>query len=145
MADRGAWSACFTMMQWLARLKRGFQHIDGLLVGDWLTIALCLGLILLYWPEASLGQAKKCQIRQGGQVIGVYDLDQRRRISVKGPLGVSVVQIQQGKVRFSQAPCHNQYCLQQGWLSHAGEVALCLPNQVSIILLGERGFDSLAY
>jgi len=34
----------------------------------------------------------------------------------------------------------------QGWLSHAGQVAICLPNQISLELLAERKlYDSLSY
>ncbi|MEQ1673721.1 MAG: NusG domain II-containing protein, partial [Candidatus Nitrotoga sp.] len=37
-------------------------------------------------------------------------------------------------------------CVQQGWLKQAGEIALCLPNQVSVELSnGKSSYDSLNY
>lgn len=117
-----------------------------LLWGDWLVLAL--SLVVTSWAWTGWGhttQAQKCQIRQGTHNIGTFDLNQDRHIRVRGAIGESVIHIRHGKVRMEQAPCQHQYCVQQGWLSHAGQVALCLPNQVSIVLLGNAGFDSLSY
>jgi hypothetical protein len=36
--------------------------------------------------------------------------------------------------------------VRQGWLTQAGEVAICLPNQVSLELIGStKRYDSLSY
>ena len=114
--------------------------------GDWLVLSLALWLTSWSWLHGSQqAVASKCQIRQGGRLIGTYDLHQERHVRVHGPLGDSHIHIHAGKVRFEHAPCPNQYCVHQGWLSRAGQAALCLPNQVSITLLGERRFDSISY
>lgn len=134
------------MTRWHRVAISAWQLARGMRIGDYLTIGLSMLLIALSWPQrASQQHATQCQIRQGQRVVGVYDLAQTRQIRVQGAQGVSVIQIANGKVRFLQGPCHNQYCVQQGWLSHANHVALCLPNQVSITLLGARDFDSMAY
>ena len=90
--------------------------------------------------------ASKLQIRQGNQIIGTYDLNQTKELHIHGPIGKSKISIADGKVRFKQSPCTNQYCVHQGWLTNAGQVAICLPNQLSLQLLGEkRPYDSLNY
>lgn len=110
---------------------------------------LVLGLSLVGASFAMLwqpGHAAKLRVRDQHGVVATYSLGQDRIIEVRGPLGSSQVQIRQGQVRFSHSPCRNQYCVHQGWLSRAGQVAICLPNQVSIELLGgERAYDSLNY
>jgi hypothetical protein len=36
--------------------------------------------------------------------------------------------------------------VRQGWLTLAGDAAICLPNEVSVELIGERRpYDGLAY
>ena len=73
-------------------------------------------------------------------------VDQERTLDIHGPLGNSRIVIQHGQVRFEHSPCTNQYCVHQGWLKRAGQVAICLPNQVSLELLGaKRAYDSLNY
>ncbi|MCX7627854.1 MAG: NusG domain II-containing protein [Methylophilaceae bacterium] len=119
---------------------------NSLLPGDWLT--LLAGGVLVAWLFATLwhaGPAGKVRIRAGDAVFAIHSLDQERVIEVPGPLGVSRIVIHDHRVRFAASPCRNQYCVHQGWLARAGQVAVCLPNRVSIELSGEKGYDSLNY
>jgi hypothetical protein len=118
-----------------------------LLIGDWLVIITSFALVILMFQNFwSFEQASKLKIRQGNKIIGTYDLNQTRELHIKGPIGESIIVISQGKVRFKQSPCHNQYCVHQGWLGRAGQVAICLPNQISLQLIGAKSnYDSLNY
>lgn len=115
--------------------------------GDVLTLGA--GLALLTWLTlASLqGDApRRAIVRAGGQVVAEVGLDTPRRILAQGPLGVSVIEIEPGRARVAADPGPRQYCVKQGWLTRAGDAALCLPNQVSVELAGAtRRFDSIAY
>lgn len=116
-------------------------------VGDWLT--LLLGSLLTVWLIAEFwqgGAAQKVIIRAGGQLFTEARLDQAQRIEVPGPLGPSLVEIAQGRARVAADPSPRQLCVKQGWLSQVGDAALCLPNQISVELVGAtRRFDSLNY
>jgi hypothetical protein len=73
-------------------------------------------------------------------------LSRDQKIEVRGPLGLSVIDVKNHQVRISFDPSPRQYCVRQGWLKQAGEIALCLPNQVSVELTGSRKkYDSLNY
>lgn len=115
--------------------------------GDWLT--LMLGALLTLWLAAHLWSSatpQKVLIRSGGQLFAEARLDQAQRIRVPGPLGESIVEIQQGRARVAADPSPRQLCVKQGWLLHVGDAALCLPNQLGIELVGAtRRFDSLNY
>jgi hypothetical protein len=118
------------------------------LLGDWLVIIAGLAAVFFMFQEFwSFEHANKLKIRQGNQIIGTYDLNQTREIHVHGALGDSLISISQGKVRFKQSPCNNQYCVHQGWLNRAGQVAICIPNQISLQLIGtaKSSYDSLNY
>ncbi len=115
--------------------------------GDYLLVAAALALVLWlfshFWQRQA---ASTLEIRQGDHLFARLTLDQHQQISVPGPLGVSVIEIDYGRVRFIASPCSNQYCVHQGWLKHQLEASLCLPNQVSIRLLGDKpAYDSLNY
>ena len=117
------------------------------LLGDWLIIiASLITIFFLFqslWVRAPASQIK---IRVADKVIGTYDLNQTRELIIHGKIGDAHISIQQGKVRFKQSPCSSQYCVHQGWLSRAGQVAICLPNQISLQLLGLKSpYDSLNY
>ena len=117
------------------------------LIGDWLVIvASMLAVAVMFQQFWSFAPASQLKIRQGSKVVGIYDLSQTRELYIKGPLGESIIDINNGQARFKQSPCPNQYCVHQGWLSHSGQVAICLPNQVSLQLLGAKNnYDSLNY
>jgi hypothetical protein len=118
-----------------------------LLAGDWLTIAISLMLVVVLFQNLWHSErAAKLRIRQGDAIYATLSLDQERTLDIHGPLGDSRIVIHQGQVRFERSPCPNQYCVHQGWLRRAGQVAICLPNQISLELLGsEKTYDSLNY
>lgn len=115
--------------------------------GDWFVILLGLAFTGFLFSEIwHQGGAGKVLIRKGGEVFAEVSLFHDRQISVPGPLGVSLIAISGGAVRVVKDPGPRQYCVMQGWLRHAGDTAICLPNQVSVELLGRsKRYDSLNY
>ena len=90
--------------------------------------------------------ADKAIIRSGGKIFREVSLSHDQLIEVPGRLGISSIRIQHRKARIVSDPSPRQYCVRQGWLQQAGEIALCLPNQVSVELAGSRKkYDSLNY
>ena len=130
-------------------MQKNMQHKlnSKPLMGDWLVIfAGLLAVIFMFQQFWSFEQASKLKIRQGDKVIGTYDLNQTRELHIHGALGDALISISHGKVRFKQSPCNNQYCVHQGWLNHVGQVAICIPNQISLQLIGAKSsYDSLNY
>jgi len=115
--------------------------------GDWLTLLLgSICVVLLTLNLWSGGLADKAVIRSGGKIFREVPLSRDQQIEVPGPLGTSIISIQNRKARIASDPSPRQYCVRQGWLQQAGEIALCLPNQVSIELVGsQKKYDSLNY
>lgn len=117
------------------------------LIGDWLVIISSLVIVLFLFKTLWVHRpASQLKIRLADKIIGTYDLNQTRELHIHGPRGEAIISISQGKVRFKQSPCNNQYCVHQGWLDRAGQVAICLPNQISLQLMGAKApYDSLNY
>lgn len=128
-------------------LRLNNQLTKYLRLGDSILILMSIiGIIWIFNTLWSNEQAAKVQIRQGEKIIGTYSLNQAREVQVKGPIGINTIHISNGRARFSKSPCHNQYCVHQGWLNRAGQAAICLPNQISLELIGEtKSYDSLNY
>src|SRR5512135_216726 len=115
--------------------------------GDWLV--LLGGALFTAWLALTLwqgGAADKAIIRSGGKIFREVPLSRDQTIAVPGPLGISTVAIHNLQARIASDPSPRQYCVHQGWLKQAGEIAVCLPNQVSIELAGaQKKYDSLSY
>ena len=121
--------------------------LDHFRPGDWLT--LIGGLFLVAWLYVVTWHSDAPQrviVRAQGRIVAEAGIGETRRIAAQGPLGISLIEIANRRVRVAADPSPRQYCVKQGWLSHAGDAALCLPNQVSVELMGPtKRFDSLNY
>jgi hypothetical protein len=125
------------LAQWCGLLRAGdvFVALAGLLV--------CVYALLSLWRG---GAPDGAVVRAGGKVVAEVDLARERFIEVPGPLGVTIIEIQPGRARVASDPGPRQYCVRQGWLTQAGAVAICAPNQVSLSLTGRAAdYDSLNY
>lgn len=116
---------------------------------DWVVLVLAgafvSGLYLHLWGGPSAA-AETAEIMLGDDPFASVDLARNQQISVAGPHGHSVLQVEDGRIRFVESPCRNKVCLRAGWLEHAGDAAACLPNRVSVALTGgDSPYDSLNY
>jgi len=120
------------------------RHIKS---GDYLT--LLGGITFTVWITFAVwsgGIADTALIRSGGKVFKEVPLSRDQEIEVPGPLGTSIITIEKRKARISSDPSPRQYCVRQGWIQQAGEIAICLPNEVSVELTGgAKKYDSLNY
>lgn len=53
--------------------------------------------------------------------------------------GHNVIVLEGRTARVASADCRDQVCVRTGTLTHAGQVAVCLPNRVVLKLVGETG------
>lgn len=105
---------------------------------------LTLPLVYLYyWQPTTAGTTVR--IMRGETLVEELALNKDRQISVNGPLGVSRLQIKNGKVRFTASPCTGKVGIHAGWLSHSGDFTACLPNRISIQIMGPGQYDSMNF
>ncbi|HEX7047979.1 MAG TPA: NusG domain II-containing protein [Gammaproteobacteria bacterium] len=86
------------------------------------------------------------RVTQGDREAVDHPAWEDRKFSVAGPLGETVIEIHDGRARIVQSPCRKKICIRAGWLDAAGDVAACVPNRVSIALLGnDPRFDAINF
>ncbi|MDR2398395.1 MAG: NusG domain II-containing protein, partial [Spirochaetaceae bacterium] len=97
---------------------------------DLAALGLALGFILfaslrVYAPK---GEARRFLITGAGE-RWLFPQDAKELIAVPGPLGETVVQVEDGKARILASPCKNQTCVAAGAVHGRGQWVACLPNQ----------------
>ena len=73
----------------------------------------------------------------------LYPLDQDRLIPVSGPLGETIVEIEDGRVHVHSSPCRDKICIAAGWLDQTGQWTACLPNRVFVRVEGGESEDGV--
>jgi len=101
-------------------------------------------LYMKYWQAPVQGET--AQILIGTDKKMEVSLDTDRQFSVEGPLGTSLIEVHEGKVRFVDSPCRGKQCVHSGWLQQTGDFAACLPNHISVAILGhDHVYDAINF
>ena len=94
-------------------------------------------MALLLFEKNSI--AKVATITQNDNVLDSVRLDQlneRYTLDYQGEYP-GTIEAERGKIRFSHAECPDQVCVQTGWISRPGQVAVCLPAGIIIKIAGK--------
>lgn len=109
-----------------------------------MSVLLVTVLYFLFWHAGS--RSTEAMIQVNGKNWARINLFYNQDLRVPGPLGDSQIEVHDGVVRFVDSPCPSKQCVLQGAISQGGEVAVCLPNLVSIRVLAEDPrFDTMNY
>lgn len=114
--------------------------------GDLLILVLAALLVgasyARFWGPRTAGDTAVITVSQ--RTHGEFSLLDNQTLTVDGLLGESVIQVEDGRVRFIDSPCPARYCVHMGWIERTGEVAACLPNGVVVeVRGGAREFDAI--
>lgn len=64
-------------------------------------------------------------------------LDRDTSFRINGNIGQLEIQIDSRRARISESPCPGQDCVRKGWLTSAGDLAICVPSGVFICVESE--------
>jgi hypothetical protein len=113
-------------------------------------VVLACALLLLpylyvnFWHRGGVGEDVRIVGADGKEIIA--SLREDRALEIRGPLGTSVIEIRDGRVRFVSSPCHGQLCVHAGWLHFGGEFTACLPNRISLAVVGrDLRYDTINF
>lgn len=106
---------------------------------------LLVGVILL--AAVALLLASRLGKRAGGAVVvrvageerETYSLAVDGVYSLNG--GTNVLKIEEGKATMIEADCPDHYCMSQGSVYRTGETITCLPNKLTVTVVGGADND----
>ncbi|HHF09297.1 MAG TPA: hypothetical protein ENL28_01645 [Candidatus Atribacteria bacterium] len=70
---------------------------------------------------------------EGTKIIQVTP-EFKEELQISGPLGKTVIRVEDGKVWVVSSPCPNKTCMRMGKIPDNGGFIACLPNKVLIYL-----------
>ena len=123
---------------------KGLLKVSG---GDKILIVLCIlfnaGLFCYF--GSGMGQGSWVVIEVDQKRVARYSLSKDRITHVEGPLGLTEIEIRDGKARILRSPCTLKVCIKSGYIQYADRISVCLPNRVVVRVEGsaERGLDAV--
>ena len=124
-----------------SKLSLQFKKRDLIIIAAALLIAA--GVFLLFLPKGDTGRLY-AEISRNGEVLATLPLDEDAEYIVNG-LYENTVTIEDGSAFFRKSDCPNEDCVHTGKLTKAGQLAVCLPNGVTLRIIGGDGdVDAIA-
>ena len=119
-----------------------------LLAGLLALLLLSIGVSQLLTRGQEEG-ALRLEILQDGVLTDTITLTEGRsaRFKVYSQEGkYNLIEIEQKSVRVEAAECRNQICVHTGWISQPGQMIVCAPNKLVLLIKGKGGeVDAIAY
>lgn len=89
------------------------------------------------------------QVTVDGKVYGRYNLNRDRTVTIRQHGHMNKFIIKDGHAQMEESSCKNQICVHHKPISRKNESIVCLPNRVSLEIVGGRdekgGFDAIAH
>lgn len=117
-----------------------YEHVtfaDKVLIG--VLLLLSLGSYPLIRLAIASGEGEMVRIEANGKEFAIVSLQDAQTLLVPGPLGNTEVVIHEHEVFVADSPCRAKICVKMGHVSQAGQMIVCVPNKVSIRVLGKKG------
>lgn len=107
--------------------------------GDFIFLILILiaGIFLTVKPRHQ--NASSILVQANGNSYQ-YSLNTDAIYDFEGPLGITKVEVKNGKVRIIDSPCPNKTCMNQNYR----DTLVCLPNKIIIKIQTQGEFDAIA-
>jgi hypothetical protein len=101
-------------------------------------IIFLLSLFIIFLSSVFSIQHNKGELSAVIEASGknyIYPVSENNTITVTGPVGKTVISINDNQVYISDSDCRDKICLSMGKLSKPGQWAACLPNRVFVRII----------
>ena len=105
--------------------------------------ALAGGVLLMAWPRPASPRGEAAVIRSVSDSTRVVSLLEDRTLVIKGALGETTIGVSGGHIEFLSSPCPHKICMERGRVAIEGDYIVCVPNGVSVRIMGGSAFDAI--
>ena len=117
--------------------KRAYRRMRVNVIAALVITALALAAAAAAYVLGNAVDARTAVIQDADGNTFAMPLSKDDVLTVASSAGTNVVEVQSGKVRVSEADCPNQDCVDQGWISNAGQQIVCLPHKLMVNITDE--------
>lgn len=127
-------------------MKKG-DKIAAILI---ISLVLISGIGTLVYKQYIKSAHNFAVIKLDGVVIQTIDLNAvkvQKEWKIYDKAGnYNLIEVLPGQIRIKDADCPDKICVKSGWLTQAGQMAVCLPHKLIINIEGKNStVDSVVY
>ncbi len=103
-------------------------------------LLLAAGSFFMINLKPSGGKLMAVITQDGTELRRIYleEVTERLETEINGSYN-EVIVAENGRIRFERADCPDKICVNTGWISRPGQVAVCVPAKVIIKITGDNG------
>ena len=120
---------------------------DKILIASILVVSI--GALFFISGMAMNYDNRYVKISIDGELYKKYSLDGTfdKEIIIDTDKGTNVIHIKKGFVYMEESTCPDKTCIKQGSIDRPGEIIVCLPNKVTVEIIGEAesGPDAVSH
>lgn len=117
--------------------KKAYRRMKLNIIAVLVIVAVALAAAAAANALGSAVDARTAVIQDEDGNTFTMPLSQDDVLTVASSAGTNMIEVQAGKVRVSEADCPNQDCVEQGWISKAGQQIVCLPHKLVVNITDE--------
>lgn len=117
--------------------KKAYRRMKLNIIAVLVIVAVALAAAAAANALGSAVDARTAVIQDADGNTFTMPLSQDDVLTVASSAGTNMIEVQAGKVRVSEADCPNQDCVEQGWISKAGQQIVCLPHKLVVNITDE--------
>ncbi|WP_051545038.1 NusG domain II-containing protein [Butyrivibrio sp. MC2021] len=108
---------------------------DIYLIGILFGVLLLMTFTLLFTEKSG----NEVVVTVGGEVVKTFPLDKDTVYEIKGAGGGrNLLVIENGEAYLKEASCPDHLCMSMGRIRRVGQCIICLPNMVTVEIVGEK-------
>jgi len=128
--------------------KKALNLLRYVRVGDGFIFVLFIALAVgSFWVGGFVRAKDKTAaeviavVTVGNQEIATVNLTNSSDFSVQGGLGEMALRVENNSIRVRRSSCRNQVCVKQGAAQRPGELLVCVPNRMVVLIHGNAATD----
>ncbi|MBS3741627.1 MAG: NusG domain II-containing protein [Candidatus Cloacimonetes bacterium] len=119
--------------------------LDILSTADKILIIIIAVLIILLslhiiFPESNDSLHAICEI--DGKIEKRIHLQKNKKIDLKNGI---ILETQNNQIRVFKSDCPHKICVKHGWIKHANDMIICVPNKTVIYLDKDSEIDYISH
>lgn len=117
---------------------------DLIKTGDWLLIIFFLFLSGFWlWSTWRKKESPEECVVQWQEGTLTFTLPKDTVLILTGPIGKTIVEIKGRGARIRDSDCPHKVCVKMGRAEMGGQMVVCAPNRVVVMLKGRGGVDAI--